>query len=249
MFLLYLDEFGHSGKWDPDVPAYRHHPLFGLAGFAIEAGNWKDFDRGYLRLKRQFYFREVRRALDTLGVRPERYEPKRLRSRRDHRFTASVLKLIRDSGGTLFACGRVKQPGMDNHNSDALYTFTVQGVLKQYERYLREFSLKRGRGVVVLDQREAKQDSLVLASAQSYLFSGHDVATPFARVIETPLLVPSVWYHGVQAADTVSRAIGALFRYRLDGDKAYTEAEAGFGSLIDGLTFVRDGWRSVFVKE
>jgi hypothetical protein len=45
MYLLYLDEFGHTGRWIPNDPQYGHHPFFGLAGFAILGGRWADLDQ------------------------------------------------------------------------------------------------------------------------------------------------------------------------------------------------------------
>ncbi len=204
MYILYVDEFGHSGAWDPADPNHCHHPLFGLAGLCLEGSRIKDFDRGYLRLKQSFYRAEIVRAASQSGLRPERYEPKRLRSRRDRRFAVAVLQHVKACHGILFARGVVKRVGLANHHEKALYTSTTQGLMQQYERYLRQVASRaRGRGIIVLDERSGGQDENLLASAQSHLYSS--AVHPFERLIEVPLLVPSDWYHGVQAADTVCR--------------------------------------------
>ena len=52
MYLLYLDEFGHTGRWIPNDRQYGHHPFLGLAGFAIPGDRWADLDRQFFRLKR-----------------------------------------------------------------------------------------------------------------------------------------------------------------------------------------------------
>lgn len=59
MYLLYLDEFGHTGRWIPNDPQYGHHPFFGLAGFAIPGDRWADLDRQFFRLKRDLYKKEL----------------------------------------------------------------------------------------------------------------------------------------------------------------------------------------------
>ena len=68
MFILYADEFGHDGIWDPADPQHRHHPLFGLAGAAVPGDRCRDFDRGYLRLKESYYKFEIARATVVKGI-------------------------------------------------------------------------------------------------------------------------------------------------------------------------------------
>jgi hypothetical protein len=190
VFLLYADEFGHDGRWDPSNPRFAHHPLFGLAGFAILAEHWRDLDRGYFRLKSSFYAHEMARAR-TKGVRPERYEMKDLTSRRDVRFTYAVLQLL-----------------------EAL-----------------------------------KAHVFVLSSAQSYLFSANaDITGGFSRLIEVPLLVRSDWHHAVQAADTVARAVGRIYRYRTLGDANYQKLDTEVGSQFNKLEARYGNWTSMYVK-
>ena len=136
MFLLYADEFGHAGRWDPANPRFCHHPLFGLAGFAINAACWRDVDRGYYRLKRQFYEVEMRRHV-AAGQRPERFEAKDLSSRRDRRFTHAVLDLLQRHGATLFAFGRKKVAPQTGHREDALYGAVAQGLMRAFEKFIR----------------------------------------------------------------------------------------------------------------
>src|SRR5262249_23151085 len=163
------------------------------------------------RLKCSRYSYEIRAARILKGIRPERWEPKTLRSRRDIRFAADVLGLVKRCHGTLFAYGCVKKSTVANHSYHGIYNSHVQGTIRQYEKFLRDYAGKRtGCGAMVIDRRSESQNRLVLESAQSYLFSSSTTRRPDARVVETPLLVPSEWYHGVQAADTIGRVIGAL---------------------------------------
>lgn len=101
----------------------------------------------------------------------------------------------------------------------------------------------------MLDQRAAAQDTLLLASAQSYLYSAVSAARPFERLVEVPLLVPSEWYHGVQAADTVGRVVGAVFRHRLCSDPAFQWAETEFGAIVNSLDVTCGAaWRSIYMR-
>jgi hypothetical protein len=249
VFLLYLDEFGHPGPYDPSDTRHRHHPLFGFAGVAIEATSWRDLDRSFLRLKLRYYAEEIRKAQIVAGIRPERWEPKQLRSRRDRRFAADVLGLVRSCRGTLFAYGCVKRASPRAHGAHALYNSQVQGALETYERFLRSIAdRQRGQGVAIVDRRSESQNQLVLESAQSHLFANPYMRQADARVIETPLLVATEWYHGVQLADVVGGVVGAAFRARALGDASFAWAEQQFGRRIDSLSFTEAGWSTVFVR-
>jgi hypothetical protein len=246
MYILYLDEFGHAGIWDPGDPKHQHHPLFGLGGVCLEASQIKSFDRGFLRLKASFYQNEIRQVHAATGLRKERFEPKRLRSRRDRRFAKSVLGLVENLNGTVFARGVVKPVGNAAHNERALYTTTMQGLMQQYERFLRQAAGRvRGRGIIVLDERAASQDEILLASAQSFLYSA---VAPFDRLVEAPLLVPSEWYHGVQAADSICRVIAALFRFRCANAANFAWAQNDFGAQVDRLNRPIGNWTTIFVS-
>lgn len=249
LFQLYLDEFGHPGVWDPADPRHRHHPLFGLAGLAVNDNRWRDLDRGFLRLKRKFYKNEIERASILKGIRPERYEPKQLRSRRDKRFAFAALELVRGCGGTVFANGVVKNSTLSTHDEVALYNSTTQGALRQFERFLRNAAGRAtGRGVVIMDRRDEAQNQRVLHSAQSYLFSDPAFRGRDPRIVETPLLVPSEWYHGVQLADSIGRVVGAVYRHRCLGDARYRRDDDEFGPMLDGLSAQFGRHTTLFIR-
>lgn len=244
MFVLYLDEFGHDGIYDPSDPAHRHHPLFGLAGFVVEAARVRAVDRGFLRLKRSFFAPEIAAAWTLKGVRPERFEAKELRNRRDLRFTGAVLDLLRTERAHVFVQGVKKTVG-PLYKTDAVYNSRVQAVLRSFEHFLRSRGDgSTGQGIVVMDQRGHAQDERLLASAQSHLFSGVLPGGKFKRIAESPLLVPSHWYHGVQAADVVARCVGQVWRARLCGEAAYRKVEELLGPKLDPLAFIDSAERS-----
>jgi hypothetical protein len=122
----------------------------------------------------------------------------------------------------------------------------MQGLMQQYERFLRQAAGRvRGRGIIVLDERAASQDEILLASAQSFLYSA---VAPFDRLVEAPLLVPSEWYHGVQAADSICRVIAALFRFRCANAANFAWAQNDFGAQVDRLNRPIGNWTTIFVS-
>jgi len=250
MFVLYLDEFGHDGIWDPTDANHCHHPLFGLAGFVIHGADCRNFDREYFRLKCQFYQSEVNLQRQR-GVRAERYEPKRLRSRRDCEFAAETIAMVKSYDGTVFAQGIVKSVGRNRHDINKLYTTVARRVLSVYERFLRRRAgTYDGCGLVVMDQRDPVKDVKLLSSLQSQLFS---IEFDVRRIAETPLLVPSEWYHGVQAADTIARVAGAVFRTRYGpADKHARKAADRLDTLLtdsgEMLPRGRIMWSTIYVR-
>ncbi|MFQ5680212.1 MAG: DUF3800 domain-containing protein [Gemmatimonadota bacterium] len=249
MYLLYLDEFGHPGPYVRTNPRYCQHPLFGFAGFAVPGERLRDFDRSFLRLKGTYYANEIRRAQTLKGVRPERFEPKRLQDRRDTRFAADVMGLVGSCRGSVFAYGCVKNTTVRDHSYEGLYNSHMQGALRQFEKYLRDAAGRRaGRGVIIMDRRTETQNARVLASAQSSLFSDPTFKREHVRLVEAPLLVPSEWYHGVQAAHVIGQAVGKVYWYIKLAKAEYGTFHKRLHPIIQRHTHTIGGWHSVYVR-
>jgi hypothetical protein len=130
------------------------------------------------------------------------------------------------SGATVFAFGCVKHAPVAQHREESLYTTHVQGTLHQFERFRRNTGgAARGQGSIIMDRRTENLNQVVLASAQSDLFSNPVLNGPQARIVETPLLVPSEYYHGVQAADIIGRVVAAVHRWLLLHDAHHQWAD------------------------
>ncbi len=244
VFVLYADEFGHDGVWDPHDAQHCHHPMFGLAGIALPGDRAREFDRSYLALKKSYFAPEIAAEFAATGKRPERFEWKDLRSPRDIRFSADVLRLVARLDGTLFIQGAIKPVG-GPHDSAALYGSVTQGLMRCFEKYVRNAAGRRARGVIILDRRQEARDVELLASAQSYLFSA---IPPLDRLLEVPLLVRSEWHHGVQAADNVCRVVGKVARYRCLADPQYEKVTKKLGPLLDAITRPCGPWSSAYIR-
>jgi hypothetical protein len=251
MYLLYLDEFGHAGRWIPDDARFGHHPLFGLAGFATPGNRWADLDRHFFRLKCDLYKKEIAQFSTSKGERAERFEPKQLKSYRDMVFAAEVLNLVHQNQGHLFAYGYHKGIDVPRHRDHAIYIGCVEHSMLNFEKYLKDRAGRHsGQGVVIMDRRNDALNSVVLGAAQSYLFGRAliDSGRPIERIIEAPLLVPSEWYHGVQMADMVGRAVASVNLHRLGLQRGLAKFEAILGPKIDAFGYGKDNWHTVFLK-
>lgn len=249
MYLLYLDEFGHDGLWNPNDPAHAHHPNFGLAGIAVSGARVRELDRGYLALKLQYFKFEIERDWRAKNQRPERFEPKQLKNRRDLRFAADVLGLVKKLDAYVFVQGIAKPVGpVKDGNTDALYGSLAQRMLQGFERFLRnKAGHKLGCGMIVMDRRDEARDLKLLASAQSHLFSATGRLS-YERIVETPLLVRSDWYHGVQAADTVARVAGCIYRYRETQDPKLQKFAGRLQPLLTEVAWTHDRFSSIHVR-
>jgi len=108
-----------------------------------------------------YYAHEIQRAQVTEGLRHERFEPKQLSNRRDTRFALDVLALIERLGGVVFAYGVVKPVGKPQSlRDDGLYGSTMQGLMRAFEKYLRQHSGKCG--LIILDRRDEGRDIKLL---------------------------------------------------------------------------------------
>jgi hypothetical protein len=250
MYLLYLDEFGHEGVYDPADPRKQSSPIFGLGGVLVSDEKWKALDRGYLDLKRYFFANEIRNC----GDRPERWEfkgntlstPSKQSNRRNQRFGIAVLDLLKRCDCTIVGKGFVKRVGT-SHDAIATYTSIVQGIMRSAEKIMRQKAgRQKGVCLMVMDRRNEENDRLVVESAQSHLFSNG-----FQRILESPLVVDSQHYHGVQAADIVCGILGGLLRWRKTPriSSGYSEIEPRYGNRVDTLTMSIDYWRSIWIDQ
>lgn len=251
MYLLYLDEFGHTGRWIPNDPQYGHHPFFGLAGFAIPGERWADLDRQFFRLKRDLYKKELAQFVISKGERPERFEPKQLKSRRDIVFAAEVLNLVNQHQGHVFAYGYHKSVDFQQHRDHAIYIGCVQNSMLNYEKYLKDRAgRKAGQGLIIMDRRNDALNSVVLGAAQSFIFgrAQDNYGRPIDRIVEAPLLVPSEWYHGVQMADMLGRAMSTVNLHRLGLQRGLAKFEAILGPKLDAFGYTKEDWGTVHLK-
>ena len=210
---LYLDE---SGSVDPHrLPINTSQtPVFTVAGVALPIEKWRDYDRAYLSLKRNFFAAEIDRS-----SKPDtRWEikgsnliaPRNADSERNKVFTYRVFDLIQQFEGKAFGCSFLKCPAKPTPKA-SIYTKAVQIIDERFDIFLRE---QNDEGIIILDSRMAHMkrgsgtDYTVAVSHLSYVF-GNEYGRELKRIKEAPLFADSCLTAGLQVADIVAAQVYA----------------------------------------
>jgi hypothetical protein len=218
--VLYVDEAGSSARHH--VPLRNGEtPLFVLGGMTLPLSEWRDFDRSYLHLKRQFFATEM---AATKQVRPEHYEVKgnelaaarNRTSQRRHAFIREVLDLTQRWDTALFAIIVLKNA--DNPTSPvSLYTAALQQLAQRFSVFLAEHP-QYTNGITIMDSRARGPrgvDFQVASSHMSYVF-GHETGRQLTNLAEAPLFADSRLTAGLQCADNLmSLVYGTQYHYYL----------------------------------
>jgi len=120
-----------------------------------------------------------------------------------------------------------------------------------YEKYLKDRAgRKEGQGSIIMDRRNDALNSVVLGAAQSFIFGRamDNYGRPLDRIVEAPLLVPSEWYHGIQMADMIGRAMSAVNLHRLGLQRGLAKFEAILGPKLDAFAYTKETWGTVYLK-
>ena len=125
---LYLDE---AGVTDPHSIPLRtgQTPIFCLAGVALPFARWRDYDRQYLYLKREFFAAEIDRSSKIDAVwevdGSDLVAKRNANSERNRVFTYRALDLIRSLEGRIFGVSLSK--GVSNPTpKTTIYTKALQ---------------------------------------------------------------------------------------------------------------------------
>jgi len=208
---LYLDE---AGVTEPHaIPlASGQSPLFALAGVALPLARWREYDRQYLYLKREFFSVEIDRssksdaAWEVKGA--DLLAPRNAASERNSVFTYKVLDLVKDLEGRIFGVSLLKGVATPTPKT-TIYTKALQILAERYDVFLREAG---SSGCMILDSRMAHMrkgaglDYTVAHSYLSFIFGNPD-GRLLKRLIEAPLFADSSLTAGLQIADIVAALV------------------------------------------
>jgi len=246
---LYLDESGNVDRHDVPLGTGQT-PVFSIAGLALPLGQWRDYDREYLSLKRNFFAKEI----DASSKTDTKWEikgnnliaPRNKGSERNKNFTYKVLDLIKKYDGKVFALSTLKCSKKPTSKT-TIYTKAIQIIDERYDVFLRE---KDADGIIILDSRMAHMkkgagvDYTVATSHLSFIF-GNKHGRELKRIKEAPLFADSCLTAGLQIADIIA----ALTYARCHYDKLSEDVGAAghgfhdyshtkiFSSLLRGLEF------------
>ncbi len=228
---MYLDESGSSDKHD--IPLKSGQTCcFTIAGFLIPSDSWKKFNRDYLKLKKQFFTKEIEnssRNENTWEVKGnDLFSPRNTKSTRNQVFVEQVFKIIKRYNGTIFGKTFTK-----NHNdpmsAKQMYGIAMQNIARKYNTYLNN---NNSKGLIIIDSRSAHKqtgkglDYIVATEYMQYIFGNQDGRT-LKNIIEAPLFADSSVVAGIQVADIIA---GCLNSY-------YTEKYIGFSEVNNLLNY------------
>lgn len=198
----------------------------------IKAAGFNDLPRGQWARVERYEVKGKTLASPTVLASPSA-------ERRAIRFGQRVLGSLPPLGGHVFARTRLKRPPLAGHDSHAFYGRVAQELLGVFHRFLES---RQSSGIVVVDERERSQNCMLLQSMQSRIFSA-----PLNSILETPFLVDSRWFVGVQIADNVAAIIHAMHRYAYGALTAYAPSDALYGDLVRAALWRDDPgrWTSI----
>ena len=208
---LYLDETGSTERHVLPV-AIGNTPAFTLGGVILPLDKWREYDRAYLYLKRDFFRAEIDRSKKTdiaweiKGT--DLFAPRNAASERNKVFAYKVLDLIKAFGGRVIGVTFLKSVS-EPMSKTSIYTKGLQIIAERYDIYLRE---QNSSGIMIIDSRMAHTrkgsglDYTVATSYLSFIF-GNKEGQQLKRIIEGPIFADSGLTAGLQIADIVSGMI------------------------------------------
>lgn len=208
--VFYIDE---AGSFNPHhVPIKDGEtPIFSLVAVAFPLQEWRERDREYLALKRQFF--PVKNPSTT---REEHMEikgkdlaaPRNAKNKRYHEFMGHTLKLISDRQGCCFAVTFLKDH-ISPVSPVSLYTHALQILVERLTIYIEEHEYYNG-GILICDSRSSglhgKDNITVVKSHMSYIF-GHETGRTCLNILEAPLFADSRFCVGLKLVDTFASAL------------------------------------------
>ncbi len=219
MYFFYIDESG--------APSAHHDPLrnggtplFCLSALALNSDAWHEFDRAYLYLKREFFYKEIgtRRAEYWEIKGSELTGPHNRASRLRQVFLSRVLELCANFGVTLFSAVIIKD-SVAPSSTASLYGIGLQilGIglqilTERFQAFLEELPTPDA-GIMIIDSRASSLDEEVAIGHLSYVF-GNDLGRTLDRVLEAPLFASSRLTVGIQVSDIIGSCIYAYYYQR-----------------------------------
>ena len=229
-WILYLDE---SGSTDPhQIPVLKGQtPVFTLAGLTLPCDRWREFDREYLYLKREFFRKETSQStqLDTGWEAKGNYllAPRNSASERNRVFVERVIAMIARYDGRVMGVSFVKSVRQPMPRA-SMYTKAFQIIAERYNSFLRE---KNSSGLIIADSRMAHLkkggglDYTVAISYLSYIF-GNVEGRLLTKIMEAPLFADSKLTMGLQIADIIAMLVYTnAYRTKIS---PYCKREDGF---------------------
>lgn len=245
--VFYIDEAGSTEPYSiPIQPSTGETAIFCLFALAMPLGDWRDFDRDYLRLKLHFFAPELNRT----SKRPEQWEvkgndlcsPRNRDSQRRHAFLREVFDLCERYQAAAFGVTFLKDP-IAPMPAEARYCMGLQYLAERFNIYLQENEVF-DHGVLIADTRLAQLNFNVGVSYLSFVF-GHQTGRLLTRLMEAPLFAESRLTAGLQIADNIASVLFTnhyhYYCSTVPGCPDYSHIPPRYWLRLDALQFKSKG--------
>lgn len=205
-YFLFIDEAGCLGALPS--PNSDIQPAFCLAGLIVPTHKTKLLTRKLIDIKRT-YCRDVTALGHYLDAHLKEIKGSELRrdlfKSHNHRTRAisimdQLLGVCQDCHASIIAKIFIKCPGGD-FNGKAIYTSTIQALAGHFQAFL---SLKKARGLMILDSRKHHQNTNVSFSIFTQMYKSDGNRYP--QLQEAPLFGHSENISGLQMVDLLCSA-------------------------------------------
>ncbi|HJD96025.1 DUF3800 domain-containing protein [Mailhella massiliensis] len=244
-YFAYPDEFGHIGPFlsrsDP-----RHHtsPVFGFAGIVLPVTEVRKFSMYFYKLKCRLLEWEISR--DQKNTPAYQWEKKgsALYSLQNvekysqlRHATFRLMNKIESIGGFVFYSGIEKDPPLDEHTPEALYTSVLRDCIRRLDRYCNNNTSTFSILLDAIDSMEpgAKRKFRLagISAAGSEMFRYHH-GNPCAALLEPPYQLESHLYQNLQCADWFCGLLNKYLMYQVLPEQYadYKMMETYFGARL-----------------
>ncbi len=207
MEIIFLDEFGHIGKFDPnpDFKKFKESPYFGLGGFSLPDKNIFEFSNWFYNLKSNIFAKEIAK----LSPKPfdehiHFFEKKGTSVMNDDNIVIfeRIFKKIYSLQGKLFYIGFEKI--IANQDSFKNYRNVMIESIKRLDNY---YNKQNKLFEMVIDSVEDKFDTNNTSIAIIEQKSKKYLAIP-------PLFVNSKLHQSIQCADWICAFVNKTLRVK-----------------------------------
>jgi hypothetical protein len=238
MLAAYLDEFGHIGPYiSAEHPKFSQHPIFGYAGFVIQADRARAFEESFEHAKE----RKFRSDIVAAGVHHQHWERKGSEMFTTGSFErypdnmvmmGHLVQRLRQLGGRTFFYGQVKPLGTARQTHDEAPARNGH-VLQQSVKMLAQYAAATSEQLMVfLDRTDRSVREAAVTAMAKAIFSWDSPG--MRQIVQIPSELESHRYGSIQFADWIAAATTRASHFHLVEGSGFSWAPEQFRKVLSG---------------
>lgn len=237
MLIAYLDEFGHVGPYiDEHHPKFKHHPVFGYAGYVLPAEQARRIGSTFRQAKTSLFKTEINASktphqwerkgseyfsTGTINKRPEQI-----------RVFNALVGDLRKVDGCLFYYGDEKVRGTLKQTGVESNRIAAQALKQTIDRLCTHADRVNQELLILTDAITDKTRQELVAEMYAHIYGRK--RAEMKRIIEAPLHIESKLNSGIQFADWICALVTRASHFQLVEDSAFSWASEHFRSSLSG---------------